>query len=106
MHKDRYRFDFVCWDKDLNYWTVESNDTWHTFKNDQQAILAAEVAIEQKLKRGARKVRCAIQFMKSQFVARRFVVTLQRPESAFRKPGFRTGQTLTQKAPPINNRKN
>jgi hypothetical protein len=106
LYKDKYRFDFICWDKNLNYWITQSNDTWHTFENDNLAILAAEVKIEQKLKRGAGKVSCTVQFMKSQFVAIRHVITLQRPKSAFRKPSCRSGNTHIQKVTPPNRKKN
>lgn len=83
-----YRFSFCAWNKDLDYYMPECGDEWITCETDEQALLAAETSIEGKLTRGMRKVNCVIEVVKAKekTVSIRWVATLMKPKSEFRRP--------------------
>ena len=97
-----YRFSFCVWNKDLDYYMPECATEQHTFSTDEQAILAAETTIEEKLSRGMRKVHCLIEVMNDQHQSERFVAVIMRPKAEFRKQGdppTDSGQTQFYKSP-------
>ena len=80
-----YRFSFCAWNKNLDYHMPECDDEWGQYETDDQAVLVAETSTEGKLSRGMRKVSCVIEVMKDKYVSARWVATLMRPQSEFRK---------------------
>lgn len=83
--KERYCFEFSVWNKKLEPCSSECGDELGDYESDDQAILAAEMFIEQKLARGMRKVACLISVRKERYVIERWVKTIQRPESEFKR---------------------
>ena len=97
-----YRFNFCVWDKDLDYYMPECATEQHIFSTDEQAILAAETTIEEKLSRGMRKVHCLVEVMNDRHQNERFVAAILRPKAEFRKQGdppIDPGQTQFYKSP-------
>jgi len=82
---EKYRLSFCAWNKNLDYQMSECGDEWGDFNTDEEAILAAETSLEGKLNRGIRKAHCIIEVMKDKYTSKRWVKTLQRPESEFRR---------------------
>lgn len=81
--KNRYCFEFSVWNKKLESCQAECSDEIGDYESDEQAILAAETFIGQKLARGMRKVTCVISVRKERFIIERWVKTIQRPLAEF-----------------------